>query len=181
MHQETARRHWPGSLDRSRAARNDQDWYANLLWCEGRPGLLLTHAGTLFAIFEADVGAAELRATGSIVSSLFRRERINQIDVVGEVDPATEFSANSVNVVFRQELRDIVSSLRPPNLDLMSHRISKRCRIVLQKAKCPMVSSTLHRDGLNRVSTPSTFLRAARPFTQVGPWHHVARRNCHRR
>ena len=60
-------------------ARNDQDWYANLLWCEGRPGLLLTHAGTLFAIFEADVGAAELRATGSIVSSLFRRERINEL------------------------------------------------------------------------------------------------------
>jgi hypothetical protein len=44
---------------------NDEDWYANLLWCERRKCLLLTHAGTLFTIFEADVRAAELRATAA--------------------------------------------------------------------------------------------------------------------
>ena len=39
------------------------DWYANLLWFDRRKCLLLTHAATLFSIFEADVRAVDLRAT----------------------------------------------------------------------------------------------------------------------
>lgn len=40
------------------------DWYANLLWFDRRKCLLLTHAGTLFSVFEADVRAAGLRGLG---------------------------------------------------------------------------------------------------------------------
>jgi hypothetical protein len=53
---------------------NDEDWYGNLLWIDGRNCLLLTHAGTLFTIFEPDVRAAELRDTGLLVTGLIGRE-----------------------------------------------------------------------------------------------------------
>ena len=45
----------------------DDDWYANLLWFDRRKCLLLTHAGTLFPSFIADVLAADLRAPGELL------------------------------------------------------------------------------------------------------------------
>ena len=70
---------------------SDEDWYANLLWCERHKCLLLTHSGTLFTIFEADVRAADLRATASFVFDLIGRELINEglpLDIFGEIGPA---------------------------------------------------------------------------------------------
>jgi hypothetical protein len=55
-------------------ARDAEDWYANLLWFDRRKCLLLTHAATLFSIFEANVSAPGLRATGPLVSRLIERE-----------------------------------------------------------------------------------------------------------
>jgi hypothetical protein len=52
----------------------DWDWYANLLWFDRRKCLLLTHAGTLFSVFEADVRAAGLRDTHRLVTGLIARE-----------------------------------------------------------------------------------------------------------
>jgi Domain of unknown function (DUF6933) len=43
------------------APPNRDDWYANLLWLDRRKSLLITHAGTLFALFVADIRAADLR------------------------------------------------------------------------------------------------------------------------
>lgn len=43
------------------------DWYANLLWIDRRKCLLVTHAGTLFAVFAPDVRVGELRPIGSFV------------------------------------------------------------------------------------------------------------------
>jgi len=43
----------------------EDDWYGNLLWLDRRKCLLLTHAGTLFSIFRADVRNAPLGATSS--------------------------------------------------------------------------------------------------------------------
>jgi len=51
-----------------------EDWYANLLWFDRRKCLLLTHAATLFSIFEADVRAVDLRATHRLVTELVERE-----------------------------------------------------------------------------------------------------------
>ena len=51
-----------------------EDWYANLLWSGRRKCLLLTHAATLFTIFEPGVTAARLRATGRLVTELIERE-----------------------------------------------------------------------------------------------------------
>jgi len=55
-------------------APDAEDWYASLLWFDGRKCLLLTHAGTLFSVFEADVRAADLRDTRRAVTSLISRE-----------------------------------------------------------------------------------------------------------
>lgn len=55
-------------------APDAQDWYANLLWFDRRKCLLVTHAATLFSIFEADVRAADLRATRRLVTELVERE-----------------------------------------------------------------------------------------------------------
>jgi hypothetical protein len=55
-------------------ARDPEDWYANLLWVDRRKCLLLTHAATLFTIFEADVTASSLRATRQLVTGLIGRE-----------------------------------------------------------------------------------------------------------
>ena len=55
-----------------------EDWYANLLWFSRRKCLLLTHVATLFTIFEADISASDLRATGPLVSILIRRELLNE-------------------------------------------------------------------------------------------------------
>ena len=50
-----------------------QDWYANLLWVDRRKCLLLTHSGTLFSVFEADVHA-DLRTIHSLLTRLIGRE-----------------------------------------------------------------------------------------------------------
>jgi hypothetical protein len=42
----------------------DDDWYANLLWVDRRKCLLLSHAGTLFPLFIADVRKGDLQPPG---------------------------------------------------------------------------------------------------------------------
>jgi hypothetical protein len=50
------------------------DWYANLLVLDRRKCLLLTHAATLFSVFEPDVRVGQLRSTRDFVSALLERE-----------------------------------------------------------------------------------------------------------
>jgi hypothetical protein len=50
------------------------DWYASLLWSDRRKCLLLTHAVTLFTVFEAGVRTVDLRATRQMVTGLVERE-----------------------------------------------------------------------------------------------------------
>lgn len=51
----------------SDAPTSDADFYANLLWIDGRKCLLITHAGTLFSVFFSDVRAADLRPVGGFI------------------------------------------------------------------------------------------------------------------
>ena len=55
-------------------APDDDDWYANLVWLDGRKCLLLAHVATLFTIFEPDVRAVDVQSMKSFVSSLIGRE-----------------------------------------------------------------------------------------------------------
>jgi len=50
------------------------DWYGNLLVFDRRKCLLLTHADTLFTIFEPDVRAPDLRSTHDRVARLIEQE-----------------------------------------------------------------------------------------------------------
>ncbi len=70
---------------------DDHDWYATLLWLDGRKCLLLTHAATLFSVFEPDVRAAALRDTGRLVTDLIARELAREElppTAFGPLDPA---------------------------------------------------------------------------------------------
>lgn len=51
---------------------SNDDWYLNLLWIERRKCLLLTHAGTLFPVFAADVRKADITPIGLYVVGLIQ-------------------------------------------------------------------------------------------------------------
>lgn len=67
----------------------DQDWYANLLWLDGRKCLLLAHAGTLFSVFVPDVHKSDLLPTGpavvALIHSALEAERL-PLDRLGVLD-----------------------------------------------------------------------------------------------
>ncbi len=52
----------------------DEDFYANLLLLDRRKCLILTHAATLFSVFEPDVRVGQLRSTRDLVSVAVERE-----------------------------------------------------------------------------------------------------------
>ena len=63
--------------------------YGNLLVLDQRKCLLLTHADTLFTIFEPDVRAPELRSTHDLVAGLIERELLAEelpIHVLGDLE-----------------------------------------------------------------------------------------------
>jgi hypothetical protein len=77
-----------------------EDWYANLLWLNGRKCLLLTHAATLFTVFEPDVRVAELRDVGRLVTGLISRELLREQlppDTFGSPDPASTILAKTAD------------------------------------------------------------------------------------
>ena len=62
----------PASLaDRDPA---DDDWYLNLLWIDRRKCLLLTHTGTLFSVFLADIRSADVRPLGAYLAEAIESE-----------------------------------------------------------------------------------------------------------
>jgi hypothetical protein len=65
------------------------DWYANLLWIGRRKCLLLTHAGTLFPVFVADVRKRDVQRLPALVAvrvaQALADERLPQ-DVLGSLD-----------------------------------------------------------------------------------------------
>lgn len=78
-------------LATAQAEPGEDDWYANLLWVDGKKCLLLTHAGTLFSVFVAEVRKADLLPFGSfvveVVAAELRAERL-PADALGALDPA---------------------------------------------------------------------------------------------
>jgi hypothetical protein len=73
------------------AIPSEDDWYANLVWIEGRKCLLVTHAGTLFSVFVPDVRVRELRPIGGFVVPLILGELTSEgfpVQCLGAMDPA---------------------------------------------------------------------------------------------
>ena len=52
----------------------DDDWYASLLWLDGRKCLLMTHAATLFSVFEPEISKASINPIGPLAVHLVERE-----------------------------------------------------------------------------------------------------------
>jgi hypothetical protein len=68
------------------------DWYANLLWLDRQKCLLLTHAGTLFSVFRAGVGKADLRPIGAYVVKAVEAELRSESlppDTFAQLNPDT--------------------------------------------------------------------------------------------
>ncbi|MFN2462274.1 MAG: hypothetical protein ABR573_00035 [Candidatus Dormibacteria bacterium] len=67
------------------------DWYVNLVYLERRKCLLITHAGSLFTVFAADVRKADLIPFGNFVSLAIQRELKSEAlaaDTFGNMDQA---------------------------------------------------------------------------------------------
>jgi hypothetical protein len=67
-----------------------QDWYANLLWIEGRKCLLVVHSDTLFSTFVPDIRASDLRPIGPFAIQAITAELQRQglpPDTLGKLDP----------------------------------------------------------------------------------------------
>ncbi len=78
----------PTALDTRPAS--DDDWYLNLLWIDRRKCLLLTHAGTLFPVFVADIRKADITPIGPYVVSLIEEHLSSEglaPDALGRLDP----------------------------------------------------------------------------------------------
>ena len=98
-------------------APDEEDWYTNLLWFDGRKCLLLTHAATLFTVFEPDVRAASLRDTGRLVTELIQRELLREqlsADTFGALDPEQRSGgiASTDIAELNQALRRNINSAR---------------------------------------------------------------------
>ena len=79
------------AADLVEAAPSADDWYVNLLWIDRRKCVLLTHAGTLFPVFVADVRKSDLRPIGPYVVSLIDEHLRSEdlaADILGRLDPA---------------------------------------------------------------------------------------------
>jgi hypothetical protein len=54
--------------------RSNDDWYAHLVWIEGRKCLLITHAGTLFSVFVPNIRAGDVSQLGPFLTCHVERE-----------------------------------------------------------------------------------------------------------
>jgi len=64
------------------------DWYANLLWIDGRKCLLVTHAGTLLSVFVPDVRVRDMRPFEAFI-----------VPRIGDQLAAEGFPANALGVL----------------------------------------------------------------------------------
>jgi hypothetical protein len=72
------------------APAHEDDWYANLLWLDRRKCLLITHGGTLFSLFVADVRISDLRPFERRIAGLIAGALLEEglpIDALGRLDP----------------------------------------------------------------------------------------------
>lgn len=69
----------------------DDDWYANIMWIEGRKCLHAAHAATLFAIFAPDVRDDDLQPPGPFLAARVAERLASEglpADALGDLDGA---------------------------------------------------------------------------------------------
>lgn len=73
------------------APTSSDDWYANLLWIDRRKCLLIVHAGTLFALFAADIHVSDLRPLERRIVDLLAAAMLEEglpTDALGRLQPS---------------------------------------------------------------------------------------------
>ena len=73
------------------APPSSDDWYANLLWLDRRKCLLITHAGTLFSLFVADIRVSDLRPFERRIVDLLTAALLDEglpSDALGSLEPS---------------------------------------------------------------------------------------------
>ena len=81
-------------------AADDSDWYMNLIWIEGRKNLLLTHAGTAFPIFVADIRKPDLHPLGEWLTQRIANALAHEhlpADALGPLDPEAVTVAKTIS------------------------------------------------------------------------------------
>jgi hypothetical protein len=96
---------------------NEDDWYANLLWIDRHKCVLLTHAGTLFAVFRAGVRSADLHPIGSYLLNAIEAELRSE-----NLPPDTfiEFAPDSVRLA-KTASRSMLGFMNEMALELRYH------------------------------------------------------------
>ena len=73
------------------APPSSDDWYANLLWLDRRKCLLITHAGTLFSLFVADIRVNDVRPFERHIVDLLTGALLDEglpSDALGRFEPS---------------------------------------------------------------------------------------------
>lgn len=73
------------------ALPSENDWYVNLLWVDRRKCLLAVHAGTLFALFAADIRVSDLRPFEQRIVDLLAGALLEEglpSDALGRLEPS---------------------------------------------------------------------------------------------
>jgi hypothetical protein len=124
--------------DLATAPPGPDDWYANLLWLDGRKCLLLAHAATLFPVFAANVRTALLRPLGAwltaTIGDQLRAERIPP-DTLGVLDPDQVSIAKTARrhvlgvmndmAQYAQAVVDTSGGLTACDLERLNHRLRR--------------------------------------------------------
>nr|WP_178138699.1 hypothetical protein [Ferrithrix thermotolerans] len=67
------------------------EWYANLIWIQGRKCLLASHAGTMFSVFAPDIRLSDIRPIGKFLVPLIEAQLDSEnLDrqTFGQLDPS---------------------------------------------------------------------------------------------
>jgi hypothetical protein len=126
------------SVDLSELPPADDDWYLNLLWIERQKGLLLTHTGTLFSVFRADVRSADLRTLGTyLVDAIETELRAENLptDTFSELQPdSIRLAKTAIRSILgfmtemAYELRYVIADtggLRRSDIDVLNHGLRR--------------------------------------------------------
>ena len=84
------------------------DWHANLLWVDQRKCLLVAHAGTLFALFVADIRVNDLRPFERRIVELLTGALLEEglpSDALGRLEPNVRAQSEPSTVAAGQSSR----------------------------------------------------------------------------
>jgi hypothetical protein len=129
------------SITLSELSPTEDDWYLNLLWIDRRKCLLLTHTGTLFSVFRADIRSADLRPLGTyLVDAIGAELRAEHLptDTFSELQPDSVLLAKTASrstLGFMNEmafeLRYVIAhngGLRRCDIDVLNYGLRRTLR-----------------------------------------------------